>query len=244
MKLHKFLLFLIIFCIFGCDKTEENILVIGTSADYPPFEFFKNGELAGFDIDIANEIAKELNMKAKIVDMDFAGLIPSLNNEQIDMIISSLSITEERKNNVDFSDVYYQGFYGVLTKDPLAITQESEFEGKKIGVQLGSTWESFINSKKDKFSNIEVVALSRLGNLIEELKIGRVDMVIVDEEQAYNFATNNKDLNYHVFDEMDEGLAIAFKKNSPQKDKVNQALQKLKHNKILDQLKAKWFKAA
>lgn len=233
MILFRILILLLI--LSACNDKNSDKLIVGTSADYPPFEFVREGKFAGFDIDIANALGKEMGKKIEIIDMDFASLIPALSNNQIDLAISSLTITPERVKNVDFSDIYYQGSYGIIYKG-----KDNSWQDKKIGVQLGSVWEVLANEKKEVYPNIQIHPLARINNLVEELKLDRIDMVILDSEQAYNYAIENN-LNYTIEKELGSGLAIAMKKDSNLKNEINQALEFVKINKI-DELKIKWFK--
>src|SRR5689334_7915697 len=103
----------------GCNvgpKSDQKILKLGVSADYPPFEFKQNGRIVGFDVDLAEELAKELGYTVEIQDMDFSALIPSLKTGRVDFVMSGISVNEERKKNVRFGDPYYSGKFAVVSK--------------------------------------------------------------------------------------------------------------------------------
>ena len=126
----------------GSDASEKT-LVMATSADYPPYEYVeteKGGEIVGFDIDVANHIAKKLGYKVEIKDMDFNGLIPALDSGKADFVIAGMTPNEERKKTVDFSDEYYAAQQLIVTKDK-AIKSVEDLEGKTVGVQLASIQE-------------------------------------------------------------------------------------------------------
>src|SRR5690606_37212807 len=107
---YKSLLAIFMLCLItliGCQSGNEGTLILGTSADYPPFEFLSGNDIVGLDIEIAEHVAESLNKKLIIKDMDFSTLIPALNAGKIDIAMAGLSVTPERKKRVDFSDVYF-----------------------------------------------------------------------------------------------------------------------------------------
>ena len=102
----------------GCNlnsKADAKILRLGLSADYPPFEFKKDGRVVGFDVELAEELAKDLGYSLEIQDMDFSALIPSLTSGRVDFVMSGMAVNEERKKNIDFSDIYYTGKFAVIS---------------------------------------------------------------------------------------------------------------------------------
>ena len=139
------------------DKVEEiksnGKIVVGLSADYAPYEFHAivdgKDEVVGFDVDVANEIAKDLGVELEIKEMDFDALIAALKSGQIDAIISGMNPTEERKEQVDFSDIYYEANHAVITsKDNVSnYNSESDLNGKVLGAQLGSTQQQLAESE-------------------------------------------------------------------------------------------------
>lgn len=114
---------------------------MGTSADYPPFEYVdsaKGEEIIGFDVDLAKAIAEKLGYEIQVKDMDFNGLIPALETSQVDFVLAGMTPTEERKENVDFSDVYYTASHMIVSKKGSGIESLEDLDGKTIGVQLAS----------------------------------------------------------------------------------------------------------
>ena len=142
-----------LFALAGCGKDAANnssnnqgaadgkkIIVMGTNAEFPPFEYREGEKVVGFDVEIAKKIAEKLGAELQIEDMTFDGLIPALEAGKIDFIAAGMSITEERKKNVDFSNGYYKASQVIITlKDNTEINGPEDLENKTIGVQLGTT---------------------------------------------------------------------------------------------------------
>lgn len=233
--------------LFGCNnepaKTleEENTLIMGVTADYPPFEFIKHKKIVGFDIDLAHEIANELGYKIYIKDMDFSALIPALHAGKIDFILSSMSRTPEREKAVDFSVPYYIPTFAIIYKKDNPIKRTEDFSNKTIAVQLGSTMELFLKEQLKRVKNLDILTLSRTPTMIQELKLGRVNGVLIEEAQAKEFSQKNPELAYSLIADNKEGIAVAFAKNSKLKSKFNAAINKLKKSGKLEELENKWL---
>jgi ABC-type amino acid transport substrate-binding protein len=241
-----FICLLFVFCsnlFLGCKEQKNNskILVLGTSADYPPFESMQQGEYVGFDIDLAKAITKELGYELEIKDMDFVGLIPALNGKIVDFVISAMNPGDERKQNVDFSDIYYQGPVTIVSKNDSKIHSFEDLQNLTLGVQLGSVWEIYAKSKTDEIKGLKIFTGNRIPQLVEELKVGRIDAIMIEKEQAIQIAKQNKKLNYTILDELGGGYVIAFAKDSELKDKFNGVIAKLQKNGGLDKIKKQWL---
>lgn len=215
-------------------------IVLGTSADFPPYEFHKsvNGtdQIVGFDIEIAKQIAKDLGVQLEIKDMKFDGLIAALDEGNIDMVISGMTPTEERKKKVDFSDVYYRSAQDIIVRasDKDKIKSTNDLNGKKIGVQKGAIQEQIAQKQ---VSGAQPMALGTIPDIILALKSNRVDAAIVEAAVANANVSANKDLAVaDIKLKTDEdGSAIAMKKGSTDLVKVvNKTLSKLKANKSID----------
>lgn len=260
-----------IFCLFqGCqnsgisapfDATKSAskkfpALVLGLSADYPPFEFKKNGQIVGFDVDVAQLIAQDLGRNLEIQDMDFGSLIPSLQSGRIDLVMSGMTINEERKKNVLFSSIYFESSFAIILPSAYPFSTWKDLAGKKVGVQLGSTVENYAKEKAASVSDLQVVALARYPTLIQELKSERLDGVIAEETQAVSFAQANPGLKSVVLGQTQsktldkqsehlEGYAIALgRDNSNNAEllvKINACLEKYRKQGTLDALKLKWL---
>lgn len=229
-------------CMVGCgEKGDSNTLVMGCSAEYPPFEYRKNGELIGFDVDLAKAICKKLGYILVVKDMNFDGLIGALNSGRVDFVMSGMTVTEERMKRVDFSRMYYEPKLAIIYRKDEVVDEAEKMKGKSIGVQLGSTMEIFVKEKANEMEGVEVKALNRNPDLIQELKIGRIDAVVIEESQVEQFGKANSDLAYRVLeDSAGEGYAIAFQKGSDLKEKFNKVLEEMKGNGELAAMLKKW----
>ncbi len=232
---------LIISCSDNQEAKDNNVLRVGLTADYPPFEFMKDNVLSGFDIDLANMIANELGKKASIMDMDFDSLIPAVQTGRIDCIISGVTATDERRKNVDFSIPYYTPKFAMIYRRDNEVKTIKSLSGSIIGVQLGSSMETFLKNQAPQVQNLDIVSLKRTPTMVQELKLSRLDGVLVEEAQAKAFTEKDQDLSYSIFESNQPGVAIAFAKNSPLINQVDAALTKLQDSGELDKLRNKWL---
>lgn len=194
-------------------------IVLGTSADYPPYEFHKeiNGkdEIVGFDIEIAKAIAKDLGVELEIKDMKFDGLLAALVVDDIDFIVAGMVPKEERKKSVDFSNQYYQAEQNVLIRaeDAQKITSIEALKGLKVGAQKSTVQEDLA---KEKSGAAEVKSLSKITDLVLELKNKKIDAVVLVEPVANAYARQNPDLIVSGISlGSEEGVAIAVNKGTP-----------------------------
>lgn len=225
----------------ACQQSDQETLILGTSADYPPFEFIKGGETVGLDIDVAQFIANRLNRKLIVQDMDFNGLIPALQSNKVDFVMAGLSISEERKKNVDFTIAYFEPQFTLLTLKDNPVKSLKELANKKVGVQLGSVMESFLKDLSETTPNLTLESLPKNIPLIENLKLGRLDGVMVEDAQAKAFVEANPNLIANYLPGSQGEYAIALKKNSPWLSEFNIAIDELKRTGELDRIKQKWI---
>jgi arginine/lysine/histidine transporter system substrate-binding protein len=207
-------------------------IVLGTSADYPPYEFHKeiNGkdEIVGFDIDIAKAVAEELGVQLEIKDMKFDGLLAALVADDIDFIIAGMVPKEERKQSVDFSIPYYQAEQKMLIKAAAAekIKSIADLKGLKIGAQKSTVQEDIA---KTKMEALEVKSLSKITDLVLELKNDKIDGIVLVAPVAAAYAKQNQDL---VVPEItfgkEDGVAVAVNKgNADLLGAIDKTLNKL-----------------
>lgn len=235
--------------LFGCviasliamSSAAQDKITFGTSADYPPFEFMDGDVMTGFDIELAKLIGEELGIKVAFQDMKFSTILPSLQFEKIDAGISTITITEERKEKFDFSDAYYVETLATVFQEGSPIDTLEEMEGKKIAVQLGTTMEIWANENLKK---AKITPMNSNAQAIEALKAGHADLVFIDGMQGAVFAEKNEGLGYKIVAQTDNGYGIAFKKGSKLVDPVNEALKTLDENGKLQELKTKWLESS
>lgn len=223
----------------GCDNNKhQDEIKFAVSADYPPFEYYVNGEIKGFDIELARLIAKNLGKKAVFENMQFSSVLPSLQNNFVDAAISTIAITEERQKNYDFSTPFYNEKLAMIFIKNQPITNKSQLPGKKIACQLGTTMEIWL---KKHATESKIITVDNNNQAIEALKTGHVDGVLVDDVQAAAFCQKNTELAASVIVKHGAGYAIAFKKTSPLKDQVNKALASLKASGEIKKLQQTWL---
>ncbi|MGG7151860.1 ABC transporter substrate-binding protein [Clostridium neonatale] len=216
------------------DIKSKGKLVVGTSADYPPYEFHTmadgKDEIVGFDIDIAKEVAKELGVELEVKDMDFDGLLVALQAGKVDMVFAGMTPTDERKENADFSDIYYTATHRFILRsgEEGSVKSFDDLKGKKIGVQKGSIQEGIA---KDNFDEANIKSLAKVTDLVLDLKNNKVDAILIEEGVAKINCDKNKDIAMSDFVVTDEngGAAIALKKGSTElQTEVNKTISKLK----------------
>lgn len=216
------------------DIKSKGKLVVGTSADYPPYEFhtMANGkdEIVGFDIDVAKEVAKDLGVELEVKDMDFDGLLVALQAGKVDMVFAGMTPTDERKENADFSDIYYSATHRFILRsgEEGSVKSFDDLKGKKIGVQKGSIQEGIA---KENFDEANIKSLAKVTDLVLDLKNKKVDAILIEEGVAKINCDKNKDIAMSDFVVTDEngGAAIALKKGSTElQTEVNKTISKLK----------------
>ena len=216
-------------------------LVVGTSADYPPYEFHTEIDgvdtIVGFDIAIAQAIADDLGVELKIVDMSFDNLLMSLSNGEFDMVIAGLSADEERMKTTDFSDTYLESKNLILVRkeDESKYTTTDSLKGVKTGAQTGTMCYDRIVPFVGEDS---MVGLAKVPDLVMELKNGKVDVITLDYMAVLTYAAENDDLVAVDcgLPSDDEGYSIAFQKgNTEMVEYVNGVLAELKESGAIDQ---------
>lgn len=164
-------------------------LVMGTNASFPPYEFVDDdGNFGGIDVELAKAIAAKLGMKLEIKDMDFDSLIPAVKANSIDVILAGMTVNEERKQSVNFSDSYATGIQVVIVKEGSDIKTVDDLKGKKIGVQAGTTGDTYCT---DDFGAENVKQYQNGSLAVAALKNGQVDCVVIDNEPAKNYVAAN-----------------------------------------------------
>lgn len=217
----------------GTGAGETKKLILGLSADFPPYEFhIKNDkgedEIVGFDVEIAKEIAKDMGAELEIKDMVFSSLLNELGSGRIDMVISGLSPSPERAKEIEMSQIYYNAKQAVVAreadKDKYA-TLES-LEGLKIGVQKSSIQEDIAK----EIPGAKLTSLAKISDIIMQLNSGRVDVAIIEGPVAESFVKNVEGIVITDAEPVteDEGYVVGIKKgNKELLDQVNATLDRL-----------------
>lgn len=219
---------------------EGKVLIVGTEPTFPPFEFTEDNKDVGFDIDLMQAISDKIGYKMEVKNLGFDALIPALKSGQIDIIAAGMDATEERKKQVDFTDVYFNGGYTlVVRKDNTDITGYESLAGKTVGAQVGSRAAFYA---KEHGATVKEFDTNSQGWM--ELEAGTCDAVSIDSAVAMYYLKQGGDQKLKLVGEpiKDRNVAMAISKDKPElRDKVNNALKELKEDGTYANLYKKWF---
>ena len=217
---------------------EEGKLIMGTNAAFPPYEYYEGYTIVGIDAEIAQAIADELGLELVIEDMEFDGIIGAVTAGKVDMGLAGMTVTEDRLENVNFSDTYAHASQVVIVTNDSEIATVDDLANKTVGVQLGTTGDIYAE-------DIEGVTLERYNKgfeAVQSLLTGKIDAVIIDEQPAKAFVSQNEGIKIleEKFTDEDYAAAIA-KDNTELVEAVNKALASLKSSGKLDEIVAKYI---
>ena len=225
------------------DVSHENgTLTVGTNAEFPPYESYEDGQIVGIDMDIMRAVSDELGMELEIEDIAFDSIIPEIVSGKADMALAGMTVTEDRKASVDFSDTYATASQMIIVKEDSKIAGPDDLKGVTVGVQLGTTGDIYVSDLEADGTTVE--RYNKGFEAVQALSQGKIDAVVIDGEPAKTFVSETEGLK--ILDEAFtvEEYAIAVKKgNSELLDKINTALESLKDNGTLDEIVAKYIKA-
>ncbi len=220
---------------------EKEVLKMATSADFAPFESYSpDGEMVGFDIELAEMVAEELGYELVIEDMKFDGLVGALQANRVDMVLSGMSADETRRENVDFSIEYNQSSEMFLSTKDAPIEDLESLTGKTIGVQLGSIQEEGAETLSKEY-DFEIKKIDDGPMLIQELISNRIDVAYMDKDVALGYLEAQDLFGFDDPTSSSPGMAVAFPKGSDLVDDVNEVLEKLEENGELQALRDKWL---
>ena len=215
-------------------------LTMATNAYFPPYEYYEGEKIVGIDAVIAQAIADKLGLTLKIEDMEFDSIITAVSTGKVDMGLAGMTVTEERKQNVNFSDTYATGVQVVIvTEDSDIATIDDLASGKKIGVQLATTGDIYCSGD---FGDENVEKYNKGNDAVMALKAGKVDAVVIDDEPAKSYVAANEGLKILDTEYVTEEYAAAMNKdNTALLDAVNAALAELKADGTLDAIITKYI---
>ncbi|MDR1885692.1 MAG: transporter substrate-binding domain-containing protein [Synergistaceae bacterium] len=225
---------------------DKDVLTVGTEGTYPPYEYYdESNTLTGFDMELIVKVGEKLGKEVKIVDMAFDGLIPALLTNKIDVIAAALNSTEERKQRVDFSDVYDIADSAIVVKsDNDSIKSLEDLEGKIVGVQLGTTEDIFLGRQDIKY---EIKRYQKTDDAIREVILGRNDGVLIGTFVGNSYIDSDRfkgalKTAFRVeVNKQDEGFSLAIRKGDPQfLEALNSALRELADSGEIQALKKKY----
>ncbi|WP_070121047.1 glutamine ABC transporter substrate-binding protein [Bacillus marinisedimentorum] len=241
----KGMLFGFILLLFGAilSACGSDKYTVATDNSFVPFEFVdeEDGELKGFDIDLINAIAEDQGIEVEIEAMEFDGVIAGMQSGRYDIGIAGITITEERKESIEFSDPYYDaGLMIAVRGDDEEIKSEADLAGKKVGTRSGTTSEDYL---KDNHPDAEIQAFPGIVEAYMDLQAGRLDAVLYDAPNVkYYIATEGGGDMKTVGDILQgEQYGIAMPKDSELVDKINEGLKNVQDNGTYDDIYEKWF---
>lgn len=227
---------------------ERGYVIMGMDDTFAPMGFRdENGDLAGFDVDLAKEVFKILDVEVQFQAIDWSMKETELNNDNIDLIWNGYSITDERKEKVAFSKPYLSNKQIIITLNDSDIESKKDLEGKKVAVQNGSSTLDAINKEPDivdTFDSREPILFDTNHEALLDLEAKRSDAVVSDEVLARYYIKEKGQENYKVlnddFGEEEYGIGIK-KENTELLEEINKALDILKDNGTYDKIYNKWF---
>lgn len=232
----------------ACGKKEsagmtvnEGVLTMATNAYFPPYEYYEGEEIVGIDAEVAKAIADKLGLELKIEDMEFDSIITAVQTGKADMGLAGMTVTDERKESVNFSDTYATGIQVVIVPEGSDITGVDSLSGKKIGVQLATTGDIYAS---DDYGEENVEKYNKGADAIMALQQGKVDAVIIDNEPAKSFVAANDGLQILDTEYVTEDYAACVnKENAALLEAVNKALGELKADGTLQGILDKYITA-
>ena len=220
---------------------EAGKLTMATNAAFPPYEMTTDaGEFEGIDIETAQAIADKLGLELQIDDMDFDAALLSVQQGKADIVMAGVTVTDERKAVMDFSDSYATGIQSIIVPEGSDIASPDDLAGKKIGTQRGTTGYIYCS---DDFGDENVVAYDNGLTAVQALTNGQVDAVVIDNAPAQEFIAANPGLKILDTSYAEEDYAIGMAKGSSLEDAINAALKELKADGTLQSIVDKYITA-
>lgn len=240
MKKVSLVLMVSLFALVGLSFSK--IYIVGTSADFPPFEYVQNGQYVGFDIDLIQAIGKIEGFQVEIRDMSFDSLIPALKSGIIDIAIAGMTITPERSQVIDFSNPYWSADQDVIVKKNSDYNLTVLFGNHKVGVQTGTTGDLWVSDNLIKAGILKsIVRYESFIYALQALINGEVNAVVLDSPVAERFAqTQPVSIVGIIITNENYGIAVN-KGNTELLAKINDGLSKLRASGQLSALVDKYF---
>ena len=220
---------------------EAGKLTMATNATFPPYEMTTDsGEIEGIDVDTAKAIAEKLGLELQIDDMEFDAALLSVQQGKADIVMAGVTVTDERKAVMDFSDSYATGIQSIIVPNGSDIASPDDLAGKKIGTQRGTTGYIYCS---DDFGEDSVVAYDSGLTAVQALNNGQVDAVVIDNAPATEYVAANPGLKVLDTSYAEEDYAIGMAKGSALEDAINKALEELKADGTLQAIVDKYINA-
>ncbi len=226
-------------------KAKGTITMV-TNAEFEPFEYKDSDQIVGIDPDIAQAVADDLGVKLEISDIAFDSCIPSITSGKADFCAAGMTVTEDRLQNVDFTDSYFNASQAVIVTSGSDIKSPSDLNGKIVGVQQGTTGDTYCTNE-DGSNDISVKEVKRYPkgmDAVSDLIGGRIDAVVIDNYPAEKYVSKNSDKIMKLDEALtEEEYAIAVPKGSDLKDEINKVIADLNESGKMDEIVGKYISA-
>ena len=224
----------------GSSSSEKGELHMATNAAFEPYEYQEGGKVVGIDAEIAQAICDKLGYKLVIDDMEFDAIITAVTSGKADFGMAGMTVTDERKKSVDFTDPYTNAIQAIIVNESDSkVSSKKDLEGATVGVQLGTTGDVYVTDVKDA----KVERFSKGADAVLALTQNKVDAVVIDNEPAKKFVEQNKGTKILEEPFENEDYAICLKKGSDLTEQFNKALKELKDDGTVKKIIDKYIKA-
>lgn len=220
------------------------VLIWATNAQFPPYEFYEGENVVGIDAEVIALIAEKMGMTAQVEDMEFDSVIPAVQSGKVDVGMAGLTVTDERKQAVSFSESYATGKQVIIVKEDSTIADAAGLEGKTIGVQLSTTGDLYITWDLVDENKASIERYNKGADAVQALVQGKIDAVVIDNEPAKVFVAQNEGLKILETEYITENYAIAVSKdNTELLSKIDAALKELIDSGEVQKIIDKYIKA-
>ncbi len=225
----------------GFTTIEEGKLYMGTNAQFPPYEYYEGDKIVGIDAEIMEAIAGKLGLTLEIVDMDFSAIVTSVQTGKVDVGCAGMTVTEERLENVNFTDSYATGIQVIIVPEDSGIASKDDLQGALIGCQEATTGYSYCC---DDYGEDNVIPYNNGATAVQALKDGKIDCVVIDKQPAIAFVEANEGLKILETEYMVENYAIAVSKDNPAlMEAINEVLVEMINDGTVQSILDKYIKA-
>ena len=227
----------------GCKPADngKEKLIMATNAEFPPYEFKEDGKIVGIDAEIAGKIAEKLGMELEIMDIEFGSIIPAVTSGKANFAAAGMTVDEERKLSVDFTDSYATGVQVIIVKEDSTIAAPADLAGKKIGVQQSTTGDIYCT---DEFGEESMSRFDKGALAVQALTTDKVEAVVIDNEPAKEYVKANAGLKILPTEYATEDYAMAVNKGDTEMfEKINGALKELIADGTVKQIIDKYISA-
>ena len=227
----------------GCGQSKEKTIIVATNAEFPPYEYYENGKPTGIDIEIMQAICDKLGYKMEVEDMAFGSIITSVATGKADVGAAAITVDDDRKKEVNFTDSYATGVQVIIVKKDSAITSVDDLYGEdvKIGVQQDTTGDIYGTGD---FGDDHIIRYNKGADAVQALVSGKCSAVLIDNNPAKAFVAQNEDLVIleTPYAEEDYAFEISYK-NEKLYGEINGALKELKADGTIQKILDKYINA-